>query len=64
MFDIAVSVKYGFCMVSGFLFVSFFSSPIPKNIGKWSDISVHMIPGYIVSPVLDIYILSIKVAVV
>ena len=35
MFDIAVSVKYRFCMLSGFLFVSFFSSPIPKNIGKW-----------------------------
>ena len=28
MFDIGVSVKYRFCMVSGFLFVSFFFLPI------------------------------------
>ena len=52
MFDIAVYVKYRFCMVSGFLYVSCFVCPIPNNIGKWSDTYVHMIPGYIVSPVL------------
>ena len=47
------NVKYRFYIVSSFLYVSCFFSPIHNNIANWLDISVHMIPWYIVSPVLD-----------
>ena len=43
MFDIAVSVKYRFCIVRGFLCISLFFSAIPSNIGKWSDNFVQLI---------------------